>query len=247
MAAYRLVWFQHLHKAAGTYIIRRALANDEKFYDKHENGNPCDENGVIPLWEMNANELTSFIDGCEQKGVTFVAIEWGSPDFSVLANDPRVSLLTCLRDPLKRLISNYNYDHYWMWTKATNYSEYLSEGHVHSSPEYYTRVFSRKYDSSQEVGPLDLEVAKTNIALFDNVIIAESGMEILEELGWSIESDTIHPTFGSKMRALHLLKKLRFKRLWNYLRKIKHLPPEDYDFKGENQFDIAIYENLKKN
>jgi hypothetical protein len=44
-----------------------------------------------------------------------------------------------------------------------------------------------------------------------------------------------------------LLRKLRIKRFWNYLRKIKHIPPDDYDFKGENQFDIAIYEHFKKN
>jgi len=247
MAAYRLVWFQHLHKAAGTYIIRRAMANGEKFYDNHENGNPCDKNGVIPLWELDSTELISFVDECEKKGVTFVATEWGSPDYSALANDPRVSMLTCLRDPLKRLVSNYNYDHYWMWTTATSYSEYLAEGNVHSMPEYYTRVFSRKYNPDLKVDSSNLESAIANISLFDNVIIAELGMEKLEKLGWSKESDTIHPTFGSKTRALHLLRKLRIKRFWNYLRKIKHIPPDDYDFKGENQFDIAIYEHFKKN
>ena len=223
------------------------MANGEQFYDKHENGNPCDENGVIPLWELKSNELSSFVDECEQKGVTFVATEWGSPDYSTLAKDPRVSLLTCLRDPLNRLISNYNYDHYWMWTTATNYSEYIAEENIHSMPEYYTRIFSRKHDTSLEVGLSDMEFAKESISLFDNVIIAELGMEALEELGWTKDSDTTHPTFGSKMRALHLLRKLRLKRLWNYLRKIKHLPPKDFDFKGENKFDIEIYEHFKKN
>ena len=38
MGAYRLVWFQHLHKAAGTYVIRRAMANGETFGPEHENG-----------------------------------------------------------------------------------------------------------------------------------------------------------------------------------------------------------------
>ena len=38
MAAYRLVWFQHLHKAAGTYIIRRAMANGEKFLTGYHSG-----------------------------------------------------------------------------------------------------------------------------------------------------------------------------------------------------------------
>ena len=69
MAAYRLVWFQHLHKAAGTYVIRRAMANGETFWPNHENGNPVNNGEVIPLWKMNSNELTSFIDECEEKGL----------------------------------------------------------------------------------------------------------------------------------------------------------------------------------
>ena len=213
MASYRLVWFQHLHKAAGTYVIRRAMANGETFWPNHENGNPVRDGEVIPLWDMQPKDLTSFIDECESKGVTFVACEWGGADFETLANDDRVELLTCLRHPIKRLISNYNYDHYWMWTKAKSYQEYLNEGHLHTSSEYYTRVFAR--------GETNLESAKSNIGLFDHVIIAEDGMEPLNDLGWIKESDTTHPTFGDKKRAAILFAKFRWLRLFNYLRKIK--------------------------
>ena len=108
------------------------------------------------------------------------------------------------------VIVNYNYDHYWMWTKAKSYTEYLGEGHLHSSPEYYTRIFAR--DS------LDIDQAKKNLALFDHVIIAEENMDTLEELGWSEESDTTHPTFGDKKRAAILFVKLRWIRLFNYLK-----------------------------
>ncbi len=245
MAAYRLVWFQHLHKAAGTYVIRRAMANGEILYPKHENGNPCNEEGVIPLWEMDSNQLTDFIDNCEKKGVTFVATEWGGPDFSTLAKDPRVSLLTCLRDPINRLVSNYNYDHYWMWTNSSNYTQYINEGNLYSSPEYYTRIFSRNHDLAKKIETSDLELAKKNITLFDNIIIAETGMDALDDLGWNKESDTTHPTFGSKVRAFHLLRKFRLKRLINYLRKVKHMPPEDLAIHDKNKLDISLYNSLK--
>ena len=58
MKKYRLVWFQHLHKAAGTYVVRRALTNGEKPYPLNKNGHPHDDTGAIPLWEMTGEELT---------------------------------------------------------------------------------------------------------------------------------------------------------------------------------------------
>ena len=237
MAGYRLVWFQHLHKAAGTYVIRRAAANGEVFWKENENGNPVRDGKVIPLWDLSSNQLQAFIDECEENGVTFVACEWGGPDFQTLADDPRVTLLTCLRQPIKRLISNYNYDHYWMWTKSKNYQEYIAEGPLHSSPEYYTRIFSR--------GSLDLDLAQKNLQLFDKVIVAEDGMEALDELGWSKESDTTHPTFGDKKRAMILFAKLRWFRLFNYLKGIKFEPPEELGIEKMNERDLELYNSFK--
>tara|TARA_B110000444_G_scaffold261290_1_gene312378 strand:- start:2128 stop:2844 length:717 start_codon:yes stop_codon:yes gene_type:complete len=238
MAGYRLVWFQHLHKAAGTYVIRRAMANGETFWPVHENGNPVRNGEVIPLWDMSSEDLTSFVDECQAQGVTFVACEWGGADFEALANDERVELLTCLRHPIKRLVSNYNYDHYWMWTKAKSYQEYLEEGNLHSSPEYYTRIFAR--------GKLDLDYAKSNITLFNHVIIAEQGMDALNQLGWAKESDTTHPTFGDKKRAAILFAKFRWVRLLNYLRKVKYQPSSELDIEGKNKMDLELYNSLRE-
>ena len=214
------------------------MANGETFWPNHENGNPVNDGEVIPLWKMNSSELTSFIDECEQKGVTFVACEWGGPDYETLAEDERVTMLTCLRHPIKRLVSNYNYDHYWMWTKAKSYQEYLAEGHLHSSPEYYTKIFAR--------GELDFDKAKANLELFDHVIIAEDGMETLDELGWSKESDTTHPTFGDSKRAMILFAKLRWVRLFNYLNKKKFQPPSELKIEESNQSDLQIYNSLRR-
>ena len=238
MGAYRLVWFQHLHKAAGTYVIRRAMANGETFWPEHENGNPVDQGEVIALWDMSPDELTSFIDECEKKEVTFVACEWGGPNFDVLHSDERVTLLTCLREPIKRLISNYNYDHYWMWTESKNYQEYLNEGNLHSSPEYYTKIFAR--------GLLDTQVALTNLSKFDHVIVAEDGMDSLNELGWIKESDTTHPTFGDNKRAAILFLKLRWFRLFNYLKNKKFTPPNNMNIEELNTSDLTIYNSFKK-
>ena len=125
-----------------------------------------------------------------------------------------------------------------MWTKAKSYQEYINEGHLHSSPEYYTRIFAR--------GDLDLISAKSNIALFDHVIIAEQGMDALNQLGWAKESDTTHPTFGDKKRAAILFAKFRWVRLLNYLRKVKYQPSSELDIEGKNKMDLELYNSLRK-
>ena len=132
-----------------------------------------------------------------------------------------------------------------MWTNSSNYTQYINEGNLYSSPEYYTRIFSRNHDLAKKIETSDLELAKKNITLFDNIIIAEAGMDALDDLGWNKESDTTHPTFGSKARAFHLLRKFRLKRLINYLRKVKHMPPEDLAIHDKNKLDISLYNSLK--
>ena len=78
---YRLVWFHHLHKSAGTLIANMALRHGEVPCASHENGNPNGEDGVLlPIWEYDEGTLGSFIDECEREGVTFVATKHGASD-----------------------------------------------------------------------------------------------------------------------------------------------------------------------
>ena len=215
------------------------MANGETFWPEHSNGNPRNDGELIPLENMSSEQLTSFIDECEEKGVTFVACEWGGPDFQTLANDERVTLLTCIRHPIKRFISNYNYDYYRMWTKVTSYEEYLKEGHLHSSPEYYTKIFAR--------GKLDLDLAKSNLELFDHVIVAEDGMDTLEEFGWH------------KEKAIQLIQPLVTSIVLCYCsesyvglgcstisKKKKFLPPEELKINDLHNLDLELYDSLRR-
>mgnify|MGYP001457608754 CR=1 FL=1 len=60
---YRLIWFQHIHKAAGSMIVNQAIANGEKLFSDHRNGNPISEEGeLIPLWDFTDSEISNFID-----------------------------------------------------------------------------------------------------------------------------------------------------------------------------------------
>ena len=77
MEEYRLVWFQHLHKAAGTYVIRRAIANGERLFPNNENGNPCNHNGVIPLWEMSEKRVNQIHRYLSRDGGNFCCNRMG--------------------------------------------------------------------------------------------------------------------------------------------------------------------------
>ena len=97
-----------MHKSAGTSIVKMAERNGGKLYPSNDNGNPQEDNGKIKkLWSYPDWKLVMFIDKCEKLGVTFVATEWGAPDFEFLKKDKRVVIFTCLREPIDRYISNY--------------------------------------------------------------------------------------------------------------------------------------------
>ena len=125
-----------------------------------------------------------------------------------------------------------------MWTKAKSYEEYLKEGHLHSSPEYYTKIFAR--------GKLDIDLAKSNLDFFDHIIVEEDGMDALDELGWPKDSDTTHSTFGDNKRAMILFAKLRWPRLINYLRKKKFQPPEELEINDLNKLDLELYTSMRR-
>tara|TARA_B100000941_G_C28400670_1_gene497895 strand:+ start:479 stop:883 length:405 start_codon:yes stop_codon:yes gene_type:complete len=131
-----------------------------------------------------------------------------------------------------------------MWSKSINYEEYLSEEAIHTSPNYYIRIFSRNHNSIHPVGEEHIPIAKENALLFDKIIVAETGMDALDELGWKNESDTKHPTFGDRWAILFLLKKFRFWRLIQYIMGVKHTPPDRTHIEKLNKFDIEFYDFL---
>ena len=224
---YRLVWFHHLHKSAGTLIVNMALGNGEVPYPSHGNGNPkSDSDELLPLWEYDEGGLRGFIDQCESMGVTFVATEHGAPDFSVLASDSRVVLVTCLRDPMRRCASNFNYAYYSGYTDAPSMVEFASEPNIHMSDNYYTRMFSRKEQLPlASIGEEDLSSALAAVSGFDLVLSTDPshmdlGTRMEEALGWTGIGDVDrHSTFGDRWRMLNMLKRGQFRRLVRYLMK----------------------------
>ena len=249
---YRLIWFQHIHKAAGSLIVNQAIANGEILYPNHKNGNPHSPDGeLIPLWDFNQNELKEFVDQCEEDGITFVSTEWGAPMYDILEADSRVSLVTCLRNPFSRLISNFNYDYYYGFTRSKSLSEYLTEELKINLDNFLVRVFSRKFKVHRhELDNSDVLKASTNLRRFNLVLVMERPGDLTkhlcEALGWAPHKVDTHGTFGNLRIFISLILKLRFSPAWNYSfkRKIGNTEIERSKFSKSSQLDMAFYNFL---
>ena len=246
---YRLIWFQHIHKAAGTLVVNLATANGETLYKNNANGNPLDEHGErIELWNYDEAQLKSFVDRCEEDGVTFVATEHGSPDFEVLHRDSRVVLLTTLRDPYSRAVSNYNHAYFGGYTKASKISDFLSESRFFMSDNFYVRTFSRKEQLPLEaITEEDLRVAKSALALFDLVILLGK-IDLLttlsEEFEWDMSPVDSHATFGDPWKVWNMIKMGQFIRVLRYLRGLS-APGDQSLLDGMYDLDMSLMRFLE--
>ena len=203
--SYRLVWFQNFHKAAGSSVVATALANQETAFPAHQNGNPCDKQGeLIPLDTYSSQELTSFVDRCENEGITFVACEWDIVDYDTLKSDPRVVLITCIRDPLKRFVSEFYYSFYRGLHDHENFELHLANQLKTSQNEYYCRILSRK-QRVEALEEADLARSKKILSNFDfiSVLEKENSLNALyTALGWHLEKARhINKTGFNRKRA----------------------------------------------
>lgn len=164
---YRLVWFQHFHKSAGTTIVSLAKKNGESLYPNHRNGNPVDLKGdYIPIWALNGRELTEFIDSCEQLGCTFLGPAWGVGDLQTLHEDPRVMIVTCVRDPFSRFVSNFVFDYRLGYTQHRDIRNYVGSKRSFSHFNYYTIMLARIGETSSDLSQADFDRAKKMLDYF---------------------------------------------------------------------------------
>ena len=249
---YRLIWFQHFHKAAGTTVFEYAKKNGDSFWPNNMNGNPIDENQLcLELWNYSNDELTSFIDSCEAKGVTFIATEWGVPNVEHLSHDSRVCVVTCLRKPRARFVSNFYYDLYGGYTQAKTLYEYeSSRGRTITMYNYYCRMLSGKNNSEHDVTEEDFLKAQLVLDKFDCCTVLEQGglVSLAEYLQWQVEKLHINKTsFSIKKLMKHVLKG-RFKTSFYYLTYPKKEPDDQFKarFDSANKWDSLLYEGYLK-
>ncbi len=250
---YRLIWFQHFHKAAGSSIVQLAILNGEELYPQHKNGNPLNSDGhLIRLWDFTDKELGEFVDSCEYQGVTFVATEWGAPNFEILADDPRVVLITCLRNPLSRFVSDYYYEFHLGYTACKSLETYVNSNpnKSYTMYNYYCRVFSRHHERTE---PITLDQFHQSIAalkLFNCLIILEKGdafQRLNKFLGWK---DQVVFTQKNSLNIRQIAKFIiqgNFNLVWRRFFNPTKKPTQNFIrlFEKESKLDFHLYDEAK--
>lgn len=243
----QLVWFQHMHKVAGTTIVQMAANNGLRMYPSHLNGNPAFtqhemDTGVkngksitsfrpnsieIPIYNYGKQQLNEFIDDAINRGVEFIGCEWQFP--SEIAYRSDVFYMTCIRNPWERFMSNYNYDHGELPNLYPSLEDwmYKCQDKFYARDNYYTSILAGLDESYN--GPITKEhyaKAITNLKQFNLVTILE-------------DPDMFH--------------KIEFATGWSYVpmrrnqNTVKNYPSNKWktDFMERNQFDMNLYSFAK--
>ena len=249
-APYRLIWFQHLHKAAGSTIVKLALLNGERLDPHHQNGNPADARGeMLPIWEYAPEQLKQFIDDCEARQITFVATEWGLPNVEFLATDPRVVLFTCIREPLERLRSNYQFDYLFGYSPHDNVRDFINSDKTHTMHNYYCRIFSRHYHDPAPIEERHYQSALRAVQCFDHALVLERAdcmQSFARIFGWDKQlPERINSTFSYKRLLLYFMQGK-----WGMIRRFIALKSDKFDeptrqwLTAENRWDLQLYQMI---
>lgn len=249
---YKLIWFQHLQKAAGSSIIRMAIHNGETLFPVQNNGNPCYPDGKeIRLWEFDRQELTNFIDRCQENGVTLIATEKAAPLFPVLVSDSRVCLITCLRDPLERFISHFYYSLYTGRTNVLSPEKFVNSIFISTMHNYYCRIFSRFNDNPKPIDRKQFDIACSTLESFNCCVVLDNQnpfAELNKLLAWKETEIIANQTrFGLKT-AVNSLIKGEFSLLLRRITYPRKKPTQEFTklFKENNHWDYQLYQMAKK-
>jgi len=226
------VFFLHMHKAGGTtitYLFRKL-----KWYPRNGNGNPWRGKGVVNFWEYGKQQFNDFLLKLYATKVQFIAFEWNYFKNVEEIDKSRIRLVTCIRDPYSRFVSN-------MFAHGANASEllnpltwmnrdfHLKKGNLwvnFNMPNYYVKMLNGYGDEPhREVSREDLETAKLHLNDFDVVVILEvaESFRLLKKYG--IEYDGEIKNVNHKKRVIGMTQE---------------------QFRALNELDYEIYEYAKK-
>jgi len=195
----------HFHKAGGTTI--NALFDKYCKWEPNKNGNPWLNNNIIPFWNYKKDKFNIFKNILHKKGIEFVAFEWNYFKFFNEIDYKNIELITCIREPYKRFISNmivdkhinsYNYNNKnikWPWSESNqtffvNYNKY----------NYYTKMLNGFGDIPNiELNDTHIEIAKQNLSKFSTIIILDDS----ETFNLLKKYDKIHTLDQHKNKNMH--------------------------------------------
>ena len=140
------VFFFHFHKVAGTSVVSAAERGGHRVAYRDRNGNVFDcRTGHDLLYSGRKREDIKNILKYEfERGATFIAAEWDFPPIDVIREIPSVSIITVLRDPTARALSNYRYEAIYgrPTTNTNSFTDYWDRNQLFRSDNYYTRMLN---------------------------------------------------------------------------------------------------------
>ncbi|NND00315.1 MAG: hypothetical protein HKN85_09050, partial [Gammaproteobacteria bacterium] len=165
-----------------------------------------------------------------------------------LEADQRVCLITCLREPLARFVSNFYFDLYHGFTSATSLESYIgSRDRTISMHNYYCRILSGHQNDPLPVDAAIFTTAQQALNKFDHCVRLQDGIEQLPvALDWKIKAPrSPAASFGIRQIVSYLLRgkwKLLYFR-WRYPYR-----PADCafaeKFANDNHWDYQLFKSL---
>lgn len=225
----KLILFLHFHKAGGTSI--NTLFNDYNKHEPNKNGNPWNQDGIIDYWNYNRHEFGKFRIYLKKKNVNFICLEWNFFKHYYKLNYHNMDLITCLRDPYKRYVSNMIYDGYYdidkFYGKKQIWKKKGSKFKISCNKyNYYVRMLNGLGDNPNiKINGTHYKIAKRNLGLFSTIIILDipETFQLLEKYNIT---DFIHQNRTSNKDEIEI--------------KI-----DKKQFIKDNKFDYMLYEHAK--
>lgn len=171
-----MIIYLHMHKCAGTSVIRAAQASGLRLPAVHQNGNLLNEDGSPLKYRGMAREtLAALLNRHIDAGVEFMAMEWDFPRRDVFDGIGPLRFFTTLRDPLSRAISNFKMDKVAGWIDPDqSFADYIDGGALYCSDNYYVKILGQLWPKDNP-GAADLEHALAMLTRCDGVIVIEQG------------------------------------------------------------------------
>ena len=170
------IFFLHFHKAAGSAVVAAALRSGFTLPRPHHNGNLLDifQRRDLRYAGLPDTKVQALLARQLAMGVDFIAAEWDFPRLDLVRATAPFRIITVLRDPLRRAISNYRYDLLNGFAPAhvDGFGRYFDGKQTYRSDNYYIRTIC-DLDCITPVTGTHLAQANTFLAALDDVIVIE--------------------------------------------------------------------------
>jgi hypothetical protein len=171
-----MIIYLHMHKCAGTSVVRAAQASGLRLPAIHRNGNLQDQDDKPIKYRGVAREdFVALIRQQIDQPTDFMAMEWDFPRWEMFDGLAPLRFFTSLRDPLTRAISNFRMDKVAGWIdRDVAFGDYINGDALYCSDNYYVKILCQRWPKDTATRA-DLDYAMAVLARFEAVIVVEQG------------------------------------------------------------------------